>query len=327
MPGIRVLIASVMWGLGCLGLPLWAGQQVRVTAANVNLRSGPGVDSEVVAQVSKGDLLNVGDQVSTNWVQVVPPDHVDAWIHGTLVDEGVVTAPKAQIRGGPGINYRAMGKLSRGDKVAVRGQWKDWLKVAPPVGAYLWISVAYVEPVTNEEFVVGARDLAPSVPSARVSDVPMPRDLPPAPAPMPPKPEESGIASNSRQTPPPERKAALASPGEGALPKPIPLADDQKGSVHPGLADLDLVPGVVQGRAVEYQGVIRSSGLIWQKSGRYRLVGQDDKNRAVTLCYLLSSDGDMESLLGRKARVAGSEYWIQGLRVSLVTVSRVTVDE
>ena len=304
------------------------GQQpVRVTGTSVNLRASPSSESEVVAQVSKGDVLLAGEGVLTNWVPVSAPENVDVWVHEGMVGEGVVTAPKLQVRAGPGINYRTIGKLEKGDKVVVRGQWREWLKIVPPANCRLWISAAYLEPLDAAAKAVVSEDAVrppmtpPSAPSGSEDPVFRAADgKPPRPADAARGPEPAAMA----RTPPSEARGVRVRPETDTIPHPVPVKESEASTGRtPGLEGKRLVPGVAQGKRIEYSGILRSSGFIWQKTGEYRLTGLDDNGRSTTICYLQGLDKGKESLLGQKIRVEGLEYWVQGTRFSIVVVESI----
>jgi hypothetical protein len=119
-------------------------RQVRVTAESVNLRTAPRMESEVVGQVAKDDVLDVL-RIDGNWLEVVPPTNVDLWVYGDLVQTGEVAVSKLVVRSGPGISYATVGRLEKGQKLDVRGSHGDWLKVTPPRGSAVWISRQFVE--------------------------------------------------------------------------------------------------------------------------------------------------------------------------------------
>ncbi|MBE3587050.1 MAG: N-acetylmuramoyl-L-alanine amidase [Thermoanaerobacteraceae bacterium] len=66
--------------------PVPAGTRVEVTGSVVNVRSGPGVDHEILARVSRGDRLPVLGKVP-EWYQVQLPGGAKGWIIATYVQE------------------------------------------------------------------------------------------------------------------------------------------------------------------------------------------------------------------------------------------------
>jgi SH3-like domain-containing protein len=155
----------------------WAADvTVRVTGDRVNLRARPEADAEVVGQVDTGSRLTARS-LQGDWVEVAAPDTVDGWVHREFVEEGTVRAARLNVRGGPGVNYREIGFLIRGDPVSVRATFGDWLKIAPPANASLWV---------HREFIQASALPKPAPTPARSPDpapnLPRPLPLPPGPA-------------------------------------------------------------------------------------------------------------------------------------------------
>lgn len=183
----RHLFVSIL-AMGLCSVVAQESPRVSVLGESVNLRAAPSLESEVVTQVSKGDIL-CALGTNGNWVQVAPPTNVDLWAYGELVQDGVVLAPRLVVRSGPGINYTPVGRMDKGQKLQVRGAHGDWMKIAPPSGAGLWISRQFVEdvvpppkPAPVPEPVVAVAALAPpavagteaSATEATVARSPMP---------------------------------------------------------------------------------------------------------------------------------------------------------
>lgn len=69
----------------------WEGDQVHVTAALLNVRSGPGREHLVIRQVKQGDLLTVRSS-STDWYYVKLPDNSFGWV---MLKYTALVKPKA----------------------------------------------------------------------------------------------------------------------------------------------------------------------------------------------------------------------------------------
>lgn len=69
----------------------WEWDQIRVTAALLNVRSGPGREHLVIRQVKQGDLLTVRSS-STDWYYVKLPDDSFGWV---MVKYTTMVKPKA----------------------------------------------------------------------------------------------------------------------------------------------------------------------------------------------------------------------------------------
>ncbi len=265
-----------------------AGTRVRVTGKRVNLRARPELNSEVVAQSGDGDLLTARS-FQGEWVEVIPPESVDVWVHRDFVADNKVSANKLHVRGGPGINYASVGEMARGDAVIPRGDFGEWIKVAPPPGCALWVSRDYIEVLQPEKPrppVVEAPPVAEGAPEPAA---------PAAPAPVRPV-----------------REPMIAAPTVPSQPA-VPPASSPPSVPE----DLKLIPLEGQGKMVQREGVLRLAGFVFGRPSRYRLVRQEG-NRIETLCYVRGNNAQLSTFTGRRLLVRGREYWVQGVRDPVV---------
>lgn len=270
-----------------------AETRVRVTGQRVNLRARADLGAEVVGQVPNGEVL-VARSFQDDWVEVVPPDSVDLWVHRDFVRDNIVTASKLYVRAGAGINYSVVGSLSRGQYIAPKGEFGEWIRIAPPTDASLWVSRGYVE-VLQPEKPVPAR-VQRAAPAA--VPAPTPAAAPAAATVVRPAP--------SRVTPVPPQ--AVAAPAEVAQPR-MPT-------------DLALIPLEGQGRSVQREGVLLVSAFVIKRPSRYRLVRQVG-NRVETICYIRGDRGEIGSYVGERLLVRGREYWVKGVRYPVVVADQV----
>jgi len=126
---------------------------------NVNIRSGPGTNYYRCGKLDKGDIVKVvGSQFS--WSRIVPPADSFSWISKQYVSIdrsdptiGTVTGDNVRIYAGsellkPIHSTTVQLKFNRGDKVKLLGEEEEgYYKIAPPEGAYLWLSTQYTKSV------------------------------------------------------------------------------------------------------------------------------------------------------------------------------------
>jgi len=103
----------------------------------------------------------------TNWVAAAVPRHLSVWVHGDLAPGGKVAVNNTHIRAGAGTHFKSLGAVSKGAELEVRGTLGEWLRVAPPASARIWVDGALLKPVPKPE-----PPAAPAVVVARVADVP-----------------------------------------------------------------------------------------------------------------------------------------------------------
>jgi hypothetical protein len=318
VPQPKLLVCLVLAACLCGGTP--AATRVRVTGDHVNLRARPGGGdrAEVVSQVSRGDELAVKSGLDADWVEVAAPATASVWVYGELVKDGVVAATKVRVRGGPDLAWQPVGRVERGDKLTLRGRKGDWLEIAPPPGTSLFVSRDYVEPIALE-----APSPPPTPPKPEPTPVAVKPVAPPPPKPVPPKPVTV--------TPAPEPPVRVGLPGGGTAapppsrprrPAPVIAGPDTGSRLPVGLAGRTLVPSKMQGQTVTYAGVVSSSGLVWRRPSRYRLAEQES-GRALTVCYVLGNEAQLRQILGQRVTIHGREYWIQGVRSSVVVPDRI----
>ena len=322
----------------------FGGEKIRVTAERVNLRSGAGIGSDVVRIGSKGDLLFAVKGVSDgDWVQVRPPENLDLWVYGELVRDGRVAVPRLAARSGAGIDHAVVYRFKKGDRVSIKEESGDWLRIEPPADCVLWISRKHVEPVSAHEPKPEAvkkkgkkpdneppekpRPIRPSKPVKPVKPVPSfsqteRRKTVVEPAVRkPPRPEGAGFADADTDV----SGGALWGTGRGSV-HSRPGMPAGKKKVSGLFAAETLDDSEPQGREVSYTGEVRpSAGWVFNRPGDYRLGVRDSKGRPVTRCYILGNRSQLASLLGRNCRIEGSEYWLEGVRLPVVVPERIVL--
>ena len=118
--------------------------KVKVTGDRVSLRTGPDLDSELLDRAMRGEeLVFLGK--TNGWVAVQAPESLDFWVSGEYVQSGIVVPAKLNIRSGPSQNYSVVFVANKGDAVTLRGEFNQWIKIAPPLGSQVWISEKYTE--------------------------------------------------------------------------------------------------------------------------------------------------------------------------------------
>lgn len=129
-----------------------------ITGDDVNIRSGPGTNYYTCGKLNKGDRIEVVSE-QFGWSRIVPPAGSFCWISMQYVSVnlddpavGIITGDGVRVYAGsddvePMHSTSEQGKLNRGDKVKLLGEEKDdYYKIAPPSGAYLWVSTQYTKP-------------------------------------------------------------------------------------------------------------------------------------------------------------------------------------
>jgi len=140
---------------GAISFPYTA----EVTEDNVPIHCGSGTNFYICGKLKKGDKVKVVSS-QFNWSCIVPPPGSFSWITTRYVsidpdrpNIGIVTSDGIRVYAGseqrePIHSETLQLKLNRGDEVKFIGKQKgDYYKIAPPSGAYLWVSTKYTKSI------------------------------------------------------------------------------------------------------------------------------------------------------------------------------------
>lgn len=284
----RWMILSAIW-LGLAGLTLGQTEtKVKVIGQRVNLRAKADPQAEVVGQLANGDILTA-KSFQDEWVEILPPNSIDVWIHRDFIKDGIITGNKVYVRAGPGINFSVVGNLTRGDQVTPKGEFTEWVKIEPTQGCSLWINRSYIEVLQPEK--------PKPVVAAPVRAEPVKPIAPPPP---------HVIAASVTGAPAVQVVAPIVAP--------VAAATNAAPAVPP---DMDLIPLPGQGRSVQREGVLKLAGFIIGRPSRYRLVRYEG-NRIEPICYIRGNNEQLGEFLGQRLLIRGREYWVQGVRYPVV---------
>ncbi len=118
--------------------------KVKVTGDRVSLRATPSVNGDLLDRAMRGEEM-VYFEKTNGWVAVQAPDSLNFWVSSEYIQNGVVLPDQLNVRSGPSLNYYVVAVVEKGDALALRGEFNNWLKIAPPIGSRVWISEDYVE--------------------------------------------------------------------------------------------------------------------------------------------------------------------------------------
>ncbi len=120
---------------------------------SVNVRSGPETNYYAVSRLMRDNKVQVvGEEYG--WYKIVPPAGSFSWVSKEYVEKkdgakGVITGDRVSIRAGSNLSdkktvIQLLG--NKGMEVTILGEEGDWYKIAPPEGAFLWVSAQFVKP-------------------------------------------------------------------------------------------------------------------------------------------------------------------------------------
>lgn len=171
---------------------IWA-EQATVQRERSNVRARPIITSEVVAQLHKGDVVEVlehktapGKDKPMEWLRIPLPATAKCFVAAKLVSDGVASVDALNVRCGPGTQYRDIGKLAKGERVEVLKTVGEWLEIKPTPNCTGWIAAELVEiQATAPATAPALPPLPPPAIQAEVTTPPVavsPQPIPAAPA-------------------------------------------------------------------------------------------------------------------------------------------------
>lgn len=335
MNTIKTLLGAAVLGLAAAAAAS-AQTPVRVTADNVNLRAKALLTSEVVAQAAYDDRLDAFE-IGDEWVEVAAPAQASLWITKTYVQApaNTIGANRVNVRAGPGIAYNVVCTVELGETVEPRGEEvAEWLKIAPPAAARLWISRDYVDILSGEAAPAADAGTSAEIASAKTEKAGKSAEIDEKEAKKAEKSEKKAKKRKSK-TEKESEEAAEATPMPVTVPPPptdlptpivapsVPEKDAEVREIPvPPPANLKLIPLEGQGRLVEVSGELRAAPLINEAPTRYRVVRWLD-NRWQILCHVYGEASKFRSLQGKPVLVKGRQYWIQGAAAPVLVPDQV----
>ncbi len=122
---LQLILGFILWTSLC-----W-GEMASLAKDGVNVRSGPGIDYEVLWEVYKGYPVKILEKRG-KWAKTVDYEKDIGWIYRPLLSKThtvIVTANKVNIRTGPGTKYTIAFKAEEGVIFHLVGRKGKWLKI------------------------------------------------------------------------------------------------------------------------------------------------------------------------------------------------------
>ncbi len=267
---------------------VWAQTgKVSVLHDRVNLRAKPKPEAEVAGQVNAGMILE-SRGMEGDWVAVAPPESIGLWVFAEFVKDNKVATDKLNIRAGAGINYPMVGYMLKDDPVVARSSLGEWLEIAPPAHATLWVHKDFVNPVI-EAIAPFSAVLVASNPVVTTA---------------------SSVETNL-----PSIQSPVAAPPVTVPRQAVTLPAD--------LGERGLVPLDGQGEVLEREGVLHKTSLFdFGRVSNYCLVDRE-RGRPVTVCYIRGNNAQLKAFEGRRIRIKGDGYWVKGGEKAVVVPTQI----
>lgn len=122
-----------------------------VKGEHSNVRSRPSLQSEVVAQLHKGDSVDVlerktvTEQKAMEWLRIALPATAKCYVSAKHLTDDAANVDNLNVRCGPGSSYREIGKLPKSTKVQVVERKAEWVQIKPTSECSGWIAAELVE--------------------------------------------------------------------------------------------------------------------------------------------------------------------------------------
>lgn len=120
----------------------------KVTRNKVRLRLQPSLDSLVVRELNKSDMLViVGEQ--DEFYAIQPPQEIKGYVYRTYVLDNVIEGSKVNVRLAPNTEAAVVAQLNGGDYIqgAISPLNSKWYEIAIPSSAHLWICKEYIDKI------------------------------------------------------------------------------------------------------------------------------------------------------------------------------------
>jgi uncharacterized protein YgiM (DUF1202 family) len=201
-----------------------------ITNDDVYVRSGPGTQYYNCGKVRKDEKVKVvGNKFS--WLQIVAPAGSYSWISkqyvqidpqnktsGTVIGDAVrVYAGSDEVQ--PMHSTSMQVKLNKGDKITIVGDEKDgYCKIAPPEGAYLWVSSQHAKPLGTLMAPTPSAPVMTTTPTMPATAHPMPA----SPFPTNPGALKAPVSSPNEPN----------TPAQAPVPTPVRLEEQRMGELQ-----------------------------------------------------------------------------------------------
>jgi hypothetical protein len=126
----------------------------KVTREKVRLRLQPSLESPVVKELSRNDLLIISGETE-EFYAVHPPASIKGYVYRPYVLDGIIEGNRVNVRLSPHLEAPIIAQLNTGEKVegSLSIQSNKWLEITPPKEARFYVASDYVEKVGDANFL------------------------------------------------------------------------------------------------------------------------------------------------------------------------------
>jgi hypothetical protein len=126
----------------------------KVIGNKVRIRAKPDVESHIIKQVGKNELLLVVGE-NDDFYAVEPMKDTKAYVFRSYVLDGVVEANRVNVRLEPHVDAPIIGQLRAGDKVEEKpcALNNKWLEIPAPKGTVFYVAKEFISHAGGPEFL------------------------------------------------------------------------------------------------------------------------------------------------------------------------------
>ena len=124
----------------------------KVKAKKVRMRLQPDLESHVIRELSKSELVSVVDEQGDFWA-VEPPAGTKAFVFRSFVLDNIIEGNRVNVRLEPSLDAPIIGHLNSGDRIQgiISALNNKWLEIAAPAGTRFYVAKEFVEFVGGPE--------------------------------------------------------------------------------------------------------------------------------------------------------------------------------
>lgn len=130
----------------------------KIVRDKVRLRIQPALDSPILREFNRGDMLIVMGETE-DFYAVQPPMGTKAYIFRTFVLDNTIEGNHVNVRLEPNVDSPVIAQLNSGEHVqgAISQQNNKWLEIVPPPSTRFYVSKDYVEKI-GDQHLLGTLD-------------------------------------------------------------------------------------------------------------------------------------------------------------------------
>jgi uncharacterized protein YgiM (DUF1202 family) len=127
----------------------------KVLGYKVRLRTKPDLESPIIAQLNKNDLLLIVGEENDFW-KAQPPSQTNLYVFRSYVIDDTVEANRVNIRLLPNTESPIIGQLQKGQKItgSISKLNNKWFEITPPKNTVFYIAKEFVGYAGNSSYIV-----------------------------------------------------------------------------------------------------------------------------------------------------------------------------